>query len=285
MTQFLSELSAVIAARAARVRAEDRDFASTIDLAAHLFAAATYLRERYGDARMDTMPWTPADGREEALTIATVLPSDDPVLAYLGACAALVGIDAACAANRLGLAPVLPARTALQTLSDGERPALFGSVQHWIRPANPWAAARDHRAWLRPEVNIYPPTPGDQLQALGIVWDRGEALELRPVRRRDLDGHFTLPLRTTRMAIPVEIFRALAPRVLVVLSVPPEEIRKRMVRRDGDAPQAAVLADATDAEEHAARAVAEALAVPLHCWPAELSTVPALSRLIEELRA
>jgi adenylate kinase len=99
-----------------------------------------------------------------------------------------------------------------------------------------------------------------------------------------MDGHFTLPLRTARMAIPVEIFRALAPRVLVVLSVTPEEIRQRMVRRDGDAPQADVLAEAADAEERAARVVAEALAVPLHCWSAEASTVPALSRLIEELR-
>jgi len=98
-----------------------------------------------------------------------------------------------------------------------------------------------------------------------------------------MDGHFTLPLRTGRMAIPVEIFRALAPRVLVVLSVTPEEIRQRMVRRDGDAPQPAVLADATAAEERAARTVADALAVPLHCWPAGDSTVPALSRLFEEL--
>lgn len=100
-----------------------------------------------------------------------------------------------------------------------------------------------------------------------------------------MDGHFTLPLRTGRMAIPVEIFRALAPRVLVVLSVTPEEIRQRMVRRDGDASQPAVLADATAAEERAARTVADELAVPLHCWPAEDSTVPALSRLIEELAA
>jgi adenylate kinase len=98
-----------------------------------------------------------------------------------------------------------------------------------------------------------------------------------------MDGHFTLPLRTVRMAIPVEVFRALAPRVLVVLSERSEEIRQRMLRRDGDAPQAAVLADATAAEERAARAVANALAVPLHCWAAEASTVPALSRLIEEL--
>jgi adenylate kinase len=100
-----------------------------------------------------------------------------------------------------------------------------------------------------------------------------------------MDGHFTLPLRAGRMAIPVEIFRALGPRVLVVLSVPPEEIRQRLVRRDGDAPRAEVLADATAAEERAARAVAEALAIPLHCWPAEPSTVPALSRLIEGMRA
>jgi adenylate kinase len=99
-----------------------------------------------------------------------------------------------------------------------------------------------------------------------------------------MDGHFTLPVHTARMAIPVEIFRALAPRVLVVLSVPPQEIRQRMVRRDGDAPQATVLADATAAETRAARAVAETLAVPLHCWPAEASAVPALFRLIEELR-
>jgi hypothetical protein len=186
MTQFLSELAAVIAARATRVGAGDRDFASTIDLAAHLFAAATYLRERYGDARMDTVLWVPADGWEEALAIAAALSSDDPVLAYHSACAALVGIDVACAANRLGLGPVLPACTRLQTLADGERPALFGSVQHWIRPANPWGAARDHRAWLCPEVNIYPSTPADQLHALGMAWDRGEALELRPVRRREL---------------------------------------------------------------------------------------------------
>lgn len=185
MTRFLSELSGVVAARAARVGAQDRDFAS-IDLAAHLFAAATYLRERYGDARMDTMYSAPADGMEEALAIAAALSSDDPVSAYLGACAALVGIDAACAANRLVLAPVLPARTALQTLADEDRPALFGSVQHWIRPANPWTAARDHRSWLCPKVNIYPPTPADKLEALGMVWDRGEALELRPVRCREL---------------------------------------------------------------------------------------------------
>jgi adenylate kinase len=99
-----------------------------------------------------------------------------------------------------------------------------------------------------------------------------------------MDGHFTLPLRTARMAIPVEIFRALAPQVLVVLSVPPEEIRQRMVGRDGDAPQTAVLADATVAEERAAQAVAGALAVPLHRWPAEPSTISALCGLIEGLR-
>lgn len=98
-----------------------------------------------------------------------------------------------------------------------------------------------------------------------------------------MDGHFTLPLRTGRMAIPVEIFRALAPCMLVVLSLSPEDIRQRMLRRDGYAPQVAALVDATAAEERVAHAVADALAVPLHCWPAEPSTVPALVQLIEEL--
>jgi hypothetical protein len=185
MTQFLSELSAVVAAQAARVGADDRDFAS-IYLAAHLFAAATYLRERYGDARMDTMSRAPADGMEEAISIAAGLSSDDPVTTYVDVCAALLGIDAACATKRLVLAPLLPATTTLQPLVDGDRLALFGSVQHWVRPANPWAAARDHRALLCPEVNIYPPTPADQIHVLGMVWDRGESQELRPVRRREL---------------------------------------------------------------------------------------------------
>jgi len=99
-----------------------------------------------------------------------------------------------------------------------------------------------------------------------------------------MDGHFTLPTSAAPMAVPVEVFRALAPRVLVVLAAPPEEIRQRMARRDGDAPLTTALAASVVAESDAARAVADALGLSLHCWPAEPATVDVLAGLIEELR-
>jgi len=99
-----------------------------------------------------------------------------------------------------------------------------------------------------------------------------------------MDGHFTLPTSATRMAVPAEVFRALAPQVLVVLAAPPDELRQRMVRRDGNAPLTTALAASVVAESEAARAVAYALGLPLHCWPAEPATVDVLTGLIEELR-
>jgi len=108
------------------------------------------------------------------------------VTAYLEACAALVGIDTFFDPIRLVTAPALPEQTALQPLQDAGRIALFGTVHHWIRPRNPWRDARTDREVAAPLVNTYPPTPADRLDALGMIWDRGELPEVRPVRRRDL---------------------------------------------------------------------------------------------------
>jgi predicted amidohydrolase len=135
---------------------------------------------------MDTQPPRMAADLREALAIAMTVSSADPVAAYLGACAALLGVDTVFGADRLSTAQLLPAQTLLQPLQDQGRMALFGSVQHWIRPVNPWRTAREHREAVMPHVNIYPPRPSDQLDALGMVWDRGENPETRPVRRWDL---------------------------------------------------------------------------------------------------
>ncbi|HEX7840572.1 MAG TPA: hypothetical protein VF469_24000 [Kofleriaceae bacterium] len=123
---------------------------------------------------------------DEALEIAAGISSVDPVAAYLETCAALLGVDAHFQPDRQATAPLVPDETVLQPLHDRGRIALFGTVQHWIRPPTPWRAAREHREAAAPLVNVYPPTPADQLDALGMLWDRGELPEARPVRRRDL---------------------------------------------------------------------------------------------------
>jgi adenylate kinase len=100
-----------------------------------------------------------------------------------------------------------------------------------------------------------------------------------------MDGHFTLTAGTTLVAVPLHVFSALAPRALVVLAAPADEIRQRMVARDGAAPPMAALEAWIAAEQDAARATSDALGISLHLWPAEPATARALARLIEELRA
>jgi adenylate kinase len=99
-----------------------------------------------------------------------------------------------------------------------------------------------------------------------------------------LDGHFALPTRTGWMAVPVSIFHALAPRILVLLRADPQEIQRRRARRDGEAPTTADIGLGVIAELRAARATAEALGVALHEWPTSPATATALAALIEELK-
>lgn len=140
---FLRDLSALLAARAARVKPGDPDFAS-IDLAAHLFAAAIYLRERYSEARMDTGVPVLACDLDEALELAARISGEEPVAAYLQACGALIGIDEHFAGDRRVTAALLPEATPLQALKDHDRDALFGTIRHWIKPKTGWRAARTH---------------------------------------------------------------------------------------------------------------------------------------------
>jgi hypothetical protein len=184
---FLRDLSALLAARAARVQPGDPAFAS-IDLAAHLFAAAVYLREHYGEARMDTERPVVAYDLDEALELAAQISLADPVEAYLQVCGALIGVDEHLASDRNVTAALLPKATPLQPLNDQdqERDALFGTMLHWIKPKTAWRAAREHRESEVPRVNVYPMMPAEHLDTLGLIWDRGEAPEARPVRRRDL---------------------------------------------------------------------------------------------------
>jgi hypothetical protein len=185
MSEFLRELSTRLAGRAVRVSPGDPDFAS-IDLAAHLFAAATYLRERYGNAAMDTHRPPAALDLAAALRFASDISRTDPVDSYLEICAALVGIDSLYREDRMVTASLLPSQTEIERLDDGGRLALFGTVEHWIRPVNPWCFARVHREEMLPFVNVYPPTPADDLEALGMLWHRGEVPDARHVRIRDL---------------------------------------------------------------------------------------------------
>jgi len=182
---FLRELSTLLAARTARVQPSDPDFAS-IDLAAHLFAAASYLRERYSDARMDTSRPVLTRDLDEALEIAARISGAEPVDAYLQACGALIGIDKHFTGDRGVTAALLPEATPLQPLKDQDRDALFGTMRHWIKPRTGWRAAREHREAEAPLVNVYPMMPAEHLDALGLIWDRSEAPETRPVWRRDL---------------------------------------------------------------------------------------------------
>jgi Carbon-nitrogen hydrolase len=196
VTKLLRELSLLLEQRALRVDASDSDYAS-IDLAAHLFAAATYLRQHHAHAAMDAEPLNPAIDLEEGLELAKAIPSTSFVDAYLRMCEALFGIDRSFDDARSVTRSVLPAQTALQPLHDGARPALFGTVQHWIRPRSDWRDARVYREEVMPSVNTYPPTPADRLEALGMVWDRGESLEVVPVRQHDLPhrpGQFRIAL-------------------------------------------------------------------------------------------
>jgi adenylate kinase len=100
-----------------------------------------------------------------------------------------------------------------------------------------------------------------------------------------MDGHFALPTKSSWMAVPIDIFRALAPRALVLLEAAPEAIRRRRARRDGAAPTTAEIAAGTLAERTAAREVAATLGLTLYEWPAEPRAAASFATLIEGLDA
>jgi hypothetical protein len=182
---FLVDLADLIKKHAIGVDAADRDFGS-LKLAAHLFASASYLRERYGNAQMDTDPPLLATDLDEALELASNLSKNDPTAAYMQARGALVGLDQHYEDSRFVTRAVLPEFTNLEQLNDGDRLAVFGRVRHWIRPRSGWRDARAHREELLPAVNVYPPRPADERDAVGMIWDRGEVPQTLPVLSRDL---------------------------------------------------------------------------------------------------
>jgi predicted amidohydrolase len=193
---FLDELAALLKRHASGIDDADRDFGS-IKLAAHLFAAASYLRERYGNAQMDTDRPVLATDLNEAIELASNLSKEDPTTAYMQARGALVGLDQHYEDSRLVTRTVLPAFTNLEQVNEENRFALFGRVHHWIRPRSGWRDARAHREELLPAVNVYPPRPADDLNAVGMLWDRGEVPETVPVLSRDL----VVPSQQFRIAL------------------------------------------------------------------------------------
>lgn len=89
--------------------------------------------------------------------------------------------------------------------------------------------------------------------------------QLRPViPAMLLDGHFTLIKSDFDVdAIPIEVFQALSPSALLLLTVNPIVARERLMRRDGKGYDLALLREHDRAERIHARGVSDALGVPL----------------------
>jgi len=80
-----------------------------------------------------------------------------------------------------------------------------------------------------------------------------------------LDGHFCLRSSTgDAVAIPLEIFRRIAPDALLLLVDEPEEIAKRLEQRDGISYQLADVTCLGNCEHEAALLVSNELRIPLH---------------------
>lgn len=91
-------------------------------------------------------------------------------------------------------------------------------------------------------------------------------LEKRGYRSKNvlLDGHFAVLGRDgTPKLLPLSVFRILDPQCLLVLTIDPREARKRLLRRDGQAPEVVVLSALQEAEIRGARATARKLRKPL----------------------
>jgi adenylate kinase len=79
-----------------------------------------------------------------------------------------------------------------------------------------------------------------------------------------LDGHFTLIRSDSEVEpIPLEVFQVLCPSALLLLAVDPMVARQRLLERDGKDYDLGLLREHDRAERIHARAVSDALGVPL----------------------
>jgi predicted amidohydrolase len=167
---FVNDVASLLSRKALAARDDENQM---IDVAAHAFATAVYLREKYGEAKMAIIDRHPGrcTGRTDALALLAGLQERAPLDLYTDAISALTALDAWFAAGvDVGRNRVFANHTAIERLGDD----FHGVVRHWPRPPSQWAALRslrDEQVQGSPPMR-YRPGPEAHLTHLGMYWDR-----------------------------------------------------------------------------------------------------------------